>query len=82
MTVNLAESPLGWLYAHIHVTGRQYDAVERLRFDLERSQLDPRVTMTWDAAPIEGAGAVRDARPTSMARRLMRGAGSMPRSPG
>jgi hypothetical protein len=55
VTVNLAESPLGWLYAHGHVSGRQYDAGERLRFDWERSQLDPRVTMTWDAAPMSGS---------------------------
>ena len=52
VTVNLAESPLGWLVAHGHVTRRQYDAGERLRFDWERGQLAPRVTMSWDQAPI------------------------------
>ena len=51
-TVNLAESPLGWLHARGHVTQRQFDAGERLRLDWERSQLDPQVTMRWDAAPI------------------------------
>ena len=51
-TVNLAESPLGWLHARGHVTTRQYDAGERLRLDWERAQLDPQVTMRWDAAPI------------------------------
>ena len=52
VTVNLAESPLGWLHAHGHVTRRQYDAGERLRADWERGQLSPRVTMGWDAAPV------------------------------
>jgi hypothetical protein len=51
-TVNLAESPLGWLHARGHVTTRQFDAGERLRCDWERAQLDPQVTMRWDAAPI------------------------------
>ena len=51
VTVNLAESPLGWLRAHGHISERQYDAGERLRCDWERSQLDPRVTMAWDGAP-------------------------------
>ena len=54
VAVNLAESPLGWLRAHGHVSERQFDAGERLRFDWERSQLDPRVTMSWDAAPVAG----------------------------
>lgn len=52
VTVNRAESPLGWLLAHGHVTRRQYEAGERLRFDWERAQLGQRVTMAWDAAPI------------------------------
>jgi hypothetical protein len=51
-TVNLGESPLGWLHARGHVTTRQYDAGERLRRDWELAQLDPRVTMRWDAGPI------------------------------
>jgi hypothetical protein len=50
--VNFTESPLGWLLAHGHVTPRQFDAGERLRGDWERAQLAPRVTMTWDAAPV------------------------------
>lgn len=53
VTVNLAESPLGWLRAHGHVSERQYEAGERLRGDWERAQLGPRVTMRWDAGPIE-----------------------------
>src|SRR6516162_11462248 len=52
VTVNLAESPLGWLFARGHVSQRQFDAGERLRMDWERAQLAPSVTMAWDAAPI------------------------------
>jgi len=51
VTVNITESPLGWLFARGHVTQRQFDAGERLRSDWERGQLAPRVTMTWDSAP-------------------------------
>lgn len=54
VTVNLAESPLGWLFARGHLTRRQFDAGERLRLDYERGQLSQRVTMTWDAAPVAG----------------------------
>ena len=39
VTVNLAESPLGWLFARGHVSQRQFDAGERLRTDWERAQL-------------------------------------------
>lgn len=49
---NAAESPLGWLLARGLVTRRQYDAGERLRADWERAQLAPRVTMSWNAAPV------------------------------
>jgi hypothetical protein len=52
VTINMAESPLGWLFARSLVSQRQYDAGERLRADWERAQLAPRVTMAWDAAPI------------------------------
>ena len=52
VTVNLAESPLGWLFARGHLTQRQFDAGERLRFDYERGQLAQRVTMAWDMAPV------------------------------
>jgi len=52
VTVNLAESPLGWLFARGFVTRIQYDAGERLRLDWERSELAPNVTMAWDSAPI------------------------------
>lgn len=52
VTVNLTESPLGWLLARRLVSQRQFDAGERLRCDWERGQLSPRVTMTWDGAPV------------------------------
>ena len=52
VTVNIAESPLGWLFARGHLSQRQFDAGERLRFDYERGQLTQRVTMAWDAAPV------------------------------
>jgi len=64
VTVNAAESPLGWLLARGLVTRRQYEAGERLRADWERAQLAPRVTMSWDAAPVArgrgGSAAVPD----------------------
>ena len=52
VTINAAESPLGWLVARGLVSQRQYDAGERLRCDWERAQLAPRVTMAWDTAPV------------------------------
>lgn len=52
VTVNVTESPLSWLKARGHISGRQYQAGEQLRSDWERSQLAPSVTMRWDAAPI------------------------------
>lgn len=55
VTVNLAESPLGWLHARGHLSDRQFDAGEKLRADWERANLAPRVTMRWDAAPVTGA---------------------------
>ena len=52
VTVNIAESPLGWLFSRGLVTRRQFEAGERLRSDWERAQLSPRVTMAWDPAPV------------------------------
>jgi hypothetical protein len=52
VTINAVESPLGWLFSRRLVSQRQYDAGERLRCDWERAQLAPRVTMSWDAAPV------------------------------
>jgi hypothetical protein len=64
VTVNGAESPLGWLYARGLLTRAQFDAGERLRCDWERAQLAPHVTMAWDAAPVArgrgGSGAAPD----------------------
>ncbi len=54
VTVNLAESPLAWLLARGHVSQAQFDAGERLRYDWERAQLAPRITMGWNAAPVSG----------------------------
>lgn len=63
VTVNLAESPLGWLYARGHLTRRQFDAGEKLRQDWERAQLAARVTMAWDAAPVSRGRSGRAAVP-------------------
>ena len=54
VTVNAAESPLGWLKARGLVTQRQFDAGDRLREDWERAQLSPSVTMRWDGSPFDG----------------------------
>ncbi len=51
VTVNLAESPLGWLMRRGMVTPAQFDAGERLRGDFLRAGQAPSVTMRWDAAP-------------------------------
>lgn len=56
VTVNAAESPLGWLAARGLVDARQNEAGERLRADYEMAALGPRVTMRWDVAPIGGGG--------------------------
>lgn len=56
VTVNINESPLGWLKARGLVSGRLFDAGEQLRADYERAALGPRVTMAWDAAPISRKG--------------------------
>lgn len=56
VTVNVAESPLGWLHAHGHLDDRLYDAGERLRADYERAQLGANVTMRWDPVRVKGTG--------------------------
>lgn len=56
VTVNVAESPLGWLFAHGHLEERLFDAGERLRADYERAQLGPAVTMRWDPVRIKASG--------------------------
>ena len=56
VTVNAAESPLGWLAARGLVDARQNEAGERLRADYETAALGPRVTMRWDGAPAHRGG--------------------------
>jgi hypothetical protein len=51
VTVNLTESPLGWLKARGLVDERQFSAGETLRGDWEMASLGPSVTMRWDAPP-------------------------------
>jgi hypothetical protein len=53
VTVNMVESPLGWLFSRGKLTRRQFDAGEQLRSDWERGGLASKVTMQWDAAPVE-----------------------------
>ena len=63
VAVNLAESPLGWLFSRGHLTRRQFDAGEQLRRDWERAQLAPGLTMRWDGAPAtRGMSAAADPR--------------------
>ena len=54
VTMNLSESPLGWLRARGLVSARQFDAGEKLRGDFERANLGPSVTMRWDASGVSG----------------------------
>ena len=60
VTVNLAESPLGWLHSRGHLDDRQFDAGERLRLDYERAQLAPSVTMRWDPVRVDGGSGGAD----------------------
>lgn len=55
VTVNRAESPLGWLRSRGLVDARQFEAGERLRGDYERAALAPSVTMRWSARVDGGA---------------------------
>ncbi len=54
VTVNLSESPLGWLHARGHLTDRQFDGGEKLRADWERANLAPNITMSWNMVPPSG----------------------------
>ncbi len=51
VTVNMAESPLGWLLSRGLVSERQFAAGERLRVDWTMASLAPRVTMRWEEGP-------------------------------
>ncbi len=55
VTVNVAESPLGWLASRGLVEARHLAAGERLRADYERAALAPSVTMRWSAR-VDGGG--------------------------
>lgn len=54
VTINRAESPLGWLAARGLVDARQVEAGERLRRDYEIAGLAPNITMRWDAIRVDG----------------------------
>ena len=51
VTVNRAESALGWLAARGLIATRQAEAGERLRGDYETAALGQRVTMRWEPTP-------------------------------
>ena len=55
VSINDAESPLGWLKARGLVDARQFEAGERLRGDYEMAAMGPRVTMRWSAR-VDGGG--------------------------
>lgn len=55
VSVNVGESPLGWLRARGLVDARQFEAGERLRGDYEMAALGPRITMHWSARVDGGA---------------------------
>ena len=54
VTVNLAESPLGWLRVRGLVSDRQFVAGEQIRRDYETALLGARVTMQWDTISLDG----------------------------
>ncbi|QKG71176.1 DUF6456 domain-containing protein [Erythrobacter mangrovi] len=56
VTVNLAESPLSWLFSRGHLSERQFEAGERLRADYERAQIAPSITMRWDPVKVDCGG--------------------------
>lgn len=56
VTVNLAESPLSWLFARGHLSERQLAAGEQLRADWERAQLSPGMTMRWEPVRVRSTG--------------------------
>ena len=66
VTVNLAESSLGWLASRGRISERQLVAGETLRADWERASLGPSTTMRWDTAPRAAkGGASRAPDPTT-----------------
>ncbi len=65
VTVNLAESPLGWLRARALIDARQFAAGEQLRGDYQRASLSPQVTMRWDVVRVDGGGGGGGVDPTT-----------------
>lgn len=51
VSINIGESPLSWLFAHKHLSERQFLAGEKLRNDYERASLGANVTMSWNPMP-------------------------------
>lgn len=74
VTVNLAESPLGWLKARGLVDGRQFEAGERLRADWTMAGMGPRVTMRWDDGARSTGDGLDPALAQIAAKRRMEGA--------
>lgn len=64
VTVNQAESPLGWLRARGLIDARQFEAGERLRADYEMAALAARITMAWSDRVDGGRGAAGGLDPT------------------
>lgn len=56
VSVNIAESPLGWLSARGLVDARQVEAGERLRGEYEVASLQPGTTMRWGVVRVDGGG--------------------------
>lgn len=67
-TVNLGESPLGWLLRRGALTPVQAAAGERLRDDVHRAGLVGRLTMSWDAGPRASGGRGPGVEPAERAR--------------
>jgi len=74
VTVNLAESPLGWLHAHGHLDDRLFAAGERLRTDYERAQLAPMVATRWEPVRIRGTASLTPTEGQIAARQRFDGA--------
>ena len=68
VTVNMGESPLGWLHARGHISDRQYGAGEKLRRDYENAHSSPYITMRWDNVPKTARGG-SGSGPTELAER-------------
>lgn len=56
VTVNLGESPIGWLHARHMLNRRQYEAAELVRRDWELAAMGAKVTMSWDSAASPSRG--------------------------